>query len=137
MEVAGAKAQAASRLEGVFAEAGDNQHTLKGGSDIVRSSLKGASPSQGNSAAYLAARLKKAGRDDLLAEIGPSKRLKSVRAAAIEAGIVKPVPTIRLTDPARIARETTKPMPPRGPGFLTPRERWPSRARAQAGRKRG
>ncbi len=44
-----------------FAEAGDNQHTLKAqGSDNVRSSLKGVSPAQGNSATYLAARLKKA-----------------------------------------------------------------------------
>lgn len=52
----------------------------------------------GTSAAYLAARLKKAERDDLLAEIGPGKRFRSVRAAAIEAGIVKPVPTIRVTN---------------------------------------
>ena len=52
---------------------------------------------KGNSAAYLAARLKKSERDDLLAEIGPGKRFKSVRAAAIEAGIIKPVPTIRVT----------------------------------------
>ena len=51
----------------------------------------------GNSAAYLAARLKKSERDDLLAEIGPGKRFRSVRAAAIEAGIIKPVPTIRVT----------------------------------------
>ena len=51
----------------------------------------------GTSAAYLAARLKKAQRDDLLAEIGPGKRFRSVRAAAIEAGIIKPVPTIRVT----------------------------------------
>jgi len=51
----------------------------------------------GTSAAYLAARLKKAERDDLLAEIGPGKRFQSIRAAAIEAGIIKPVPTIRVT----------------------------------------
>jgi hypothetical protein len=51
---------------------------------------------KGNSAAYLAARLKKAGRDDLLEQIGPDKEFRSVRAAAIEAGIIKPVPTVRL-----------------------------------------
>jgi hypothetical protein len=53
---------------------------------------------KGNSAAYLAARLKKAQRDDLLEQIGPRKRFRSVRAAAIEAGIIKPVPTIRVTN---------------------------------------
>ena len=57
----------------------------------------------GTSAAYLAARLKKAGRDDLLEQIGPEKQFKSVRAAAIEAGIIKPVPTIRVTSPEAVA----------------------------------
>ena len=71
-------------LEGTFAEAGDNQHTLKeGGLDIVQTSVNGGG---GTSAAYLAARLKKAGRDDLLAQIGPGKEYRSFRAAAIEAG---------------------------------------------------
>jgi hypothetical protein len=53
---------------------------------------------KGTSAAYLAARLKKAGRDDLLEQIGPGKPHRSVRSAAIEAGIIKPVPTIRLVN---------------------------------------
>lgn len=58
----------------------------------------------GTSAAYLAARLKKAGRDDLLEQIGPGKPYRSVRAAAIEAGIIRPVPTIRLVnDPVKVA----------------------------------
>jgi hypothetical protein len=58
----------------------------------------------GTSAAYLAARLKKAGRDDLLEQIGPGKLHRSVRSAAIEAGIIKPVPTIRLVeDLAKVA----------------------------------
>jgi hypothetical protein len=85
-----------------FAQAGDNQHTLKdGGLDNVQTSVNGGG---GNSAAYLAARLKKAERDDLLAEIGPGKRYSSVRAAAIEAGIIRPVPTIRLVDdPPKVA----------------------------------
>jgi stage V sporulation protein SpoVS len=58
----------------------------------------------GTSAGYLAARLKKAGRDDLLDQIGPGKPHRSVRSAAIAAGIVKPVPTIRLVeDLAKVA----------------------------------
>jgi uncharacterized tellurite resistance protein B-like protein len=88
-------ATTAKDLEGTFAQAGDNQHTLKeGGPDIVRTN----GSEGGNSAAYLAARLKKAGRDDLLEQIGPGKPYRSVRSAAIEAGIIKPVPTIRLVD---------------------------------------
>jgi hypothetical protein len=52
------KVSAALALEGTFAEAGDNQHTLKeGGLHIVQTTEHG----HGNSAAYLAARLKKAG----------------------------------------------------------------------------
>ena len=94
-------AQAALDLDGTFAKAGDNQHTLKeGGRDNIttRSQSEG-----GTSAAYLAARLKKAGRDDLLEQIGPGKPYRSVRAAAIEAGIVKDVPTVRLTEPGKAA----------------------------------
>ena len=59
---------------------------------------------KGNSAAYLAARLKKAGRDDLLEQIGPGKQFSSMRSAAIEAGIIRPVPTVRLVDdPSKVA----------------------------------
>ena len=83
-------ATTALALEGTFAEEG-NPH---GNPDNIRVNASEG----GNSAAYLAARLKKAKREDLLREIGPSKRLKSVRAAAIEAGIIKSVPTIRLVD---------------------------------------
>ena len=71
-------ATTALALEGTFAEEG-NPH---GNLDNVKVTGQGVG---GNSAAYLAARLKKAKREDLLREIGPSKRLKSVRAAAIEA----------------------------------------------------
>jgi hypothetical protein len=97
---AGSHAADALDLTGTFAVAGDNQHTLKeGGADNVSTSLRGISDGAcGNSAAYLAARLKKAGRGDLLEQIGPGKEYRSVRAAAIEAGIVKDVPTVRLTD---------------------------------------
>jgi hypothetical protein len=79
-----------------FAERGDNRHTLaEPRRDIITSRSQGDG---GTSAAYLAARLKKAQRDDLLEQIGPGKRFRSVRAAAIEAGIIKPVPTIRVTN---------------------------------------
>jgi hypothetical protein len=88
-----------------FAKVGDNQHTLKErGSDNVRPSLKGQSTAQGNSAAYLAARLKKVGRDDLLKQIGPGKQHQSVRSAAIEAGIITSFPSIALKDPAHAAQ---------------------------------
>jgi hypothetical protein len=89
-------AQAALALEGTFAEAGrpaaDNPDNIR-----VNAS------EGGTGAAYLAARLKKAGRDDLLEQIGPDKPYRSVRAAAIEAGIVKDVPTVRLTEPGKAA----------------------------------
>jgi len=59
-----AAATCALNLTGTFAEAGDNQHTLKdGGLDNIKTTAQGEG---GTSAAYLAARLKKAGRDDLL-----------------------------------------------------------------------
>jgi len=93
-----AHANAAIHLQGTFAEAGDNQHT--GGPDIVRTN----GSEGGNSAAYLAARLKKAGRDDLLKQIGPGKQHQSVRSAAIEAGIITPFPSIALKDPPHAAR---------------------------------
>lgn len=86
-----------------FAKTGDNQHTLeKAGRDNVttRSVNDG-----GNSAAYLAARLKKADRDDLLRQIGPGKKHQSVRAAAIEAGIIIPFPSLQLKDPAPTAQK--------------------------------
>lgn len=88
-------AQAALGLTGTFAEPG-NPH---GNRDIVTVRSQGEG---GNSAAYLAARLKKAGRDDLLDQIGPGKEFRSVRAAAMEAGIVKPVPTVRLVSDVNI-----------------------------------
>jgi hypothetical protein len=86
-----------------FAKAGDNQHTLeKAGRDNVttRSVNDG-----GNSAVYLAVRLKKAGRDDLLKQIGPGKRHPSVRAAAIEAGIITPFPSLQLKEPVPTAQK--------------------------------
>lgn len=51
--------------------------------------------------------LRRIARDqpDLLDEIGPSKRFKSARAAAIEAGIIKPFPSLQLKDPAPTAKK--------------------------------
>ena len=63
----------------------------------------------GNSAAYLAARLKKAGRDDLLQQVKTGE-IRSVRAAAIKADIVKDVPTVRMTDPAKAAAKVIEKM---------------------------
>jgi hypothetical protein len=60
---------------------------------------------EGNSAAYVAARLKKAGRDDLLEQIGPGKSFRSMRAAAIEAGIITPFPSLQLKDPGPTAQK--------------------------------
>ena len=92
-----AAATRALNLTGTFAEAG-NPH---GNLDNIKVTAQGEG---GTSAAYLAARLKKAGRDDLLEQVGPEKPYRSIRAAAIEAGIIKPVPTVRLVpDPARAA----------------------------------
>ena len=67
---------------------GTNQHREE---DITKSSP----PQLGNSQAYLLRRL---ARDapEVLDQIGPDKEFKSARAAAIEAGIIKPVPTVRL-----------------------------------------
>ena len=105
------QATRALNLAGTFAEAGDNQHTLReGGLDNVKTTTQGEG---GNSAAYLAARMKKAGRDDLLEQIGPEKPYRSIRAAAIEAGIIKPVPTVRLVDdPAKVAASIRRHLSP-------------------------
>jgi len=87
-----------------FAKAGDNQHTLEeGGGDNI-TTYRANDTAKGTSAAYLAARLKKAGRDDLLKQIGPGKQHQSVRSAAIEAGIITPFPSIALKDPAHAAQ---------------------------------
>lgn len=99
-----AEAALAVPAEAEFASDG-NPH---GNPDIVRVNATEG----GNSAAYLAARLKKAGRDDLLEQIGPERQFKSVRAAAIEAGIIKPVATIRVTSPEAIANRLVQHLKP-------------------------
>jgi len=59
---------------------------------------------QGTSRSYL---LRRIARDqpDLLDEIGQNKRFKSARAAAIEAGIITPFPSLQLKDPAPTAQK--------------------------------
>jgi hypothetical protein len=62
----------------------------------------------GTSQAYL---LRRIARDqpELLDQIGPDKPHRSARAAAIAAGIITPVPTIRLVpDPAKVAAAIRK-----------------------------
>ena len=44
-------------------------------------------------------------RPELLNEIGPGKRFKSARAAAIEVGIIIPFPSLRLKEPAPTAQK--------------------------------
>ena len=87
-----------------FAKEGDNQHSL--GLHNVQTTT--TSQGHGNNAAYLAARLKKAGKDDLLEQVKAGE-IRSIRAAAIEAGIIKPVPTVRLVDDLnKVAASITK-----------------------------
>jgi hypothetical protein len=92
-----AYADAALDLQGAFADAGNP----RGNPDNIR--INGSEG--GTSAAYLAARLKKANRDDLLKQIGPGKKHQSVRSAAIEAGIITPFPSLQLKDPLPTAQK--------------------------------
>jgi hypothetical protein len=67
---------------------------------------------RGETQAYL---LRRIARDqpELLDDIGPDKPHRSVRAAAIAAGIIKPVPIVRLVDdPAKIAASIKKHLSP-------------------------
>ena len=73
--------------------------------------LKGAarhdnvmSGQQGNSRDYLLGRIAR-DQPDLLNEIGHGKRFKSARAAAIEAGIITPFPSLQLKEPAPTAQK--------------------------------
>jgi len=73
-----------------------------GRSDKSRGSIR--TSTRGETQAYL---LRRIARDqpDLLNEIGPTKRFKSARAAAIEAGIITPFPSLQLKDPAPTAQK--------------------------------
>lgn len=86
-----------------LAEHGTNQH---------REDFTTSNPPTGNSQAYL---LRRIARDqpELLDDIGPDKPHRSVRAAAIAAGIIKPVPIVRLVDdPAKVAASIKKHLSP-------------------------
>lgn len=72
---------------------GENQHTL--GADNISSTKHGTSQS------YLLRRLKR-DAPELFQQL-EAGAIKSVRAAAVEAGIVKDVPTVRLTEPEKAA----------------------------------
>jgi hypothetical protein len=74
-----------------------NQSTAQGRSDRTSSS-------RGETTDYL---LRRIARDqpDLLDEIGRDKRFKSARAAAIEAGIITPFPSLQLKEPAPTAQK--------------------------------
>lgn len=79
---------------------GENQHTL--GVDNVKST------EGGNSQAYLLRRLQR-DRPDLLEQVKTGE-IRSIRAAAIKADIVKDVPTVRMTDPAKAAAKVIEKM---------------------------
>jgi hypothetical protein len=90
---------------GLFVAAQEAQPLAEHGGSRVDKIKSGET---GTSQAYLLRRIAR-DKPDLLAEIGPGKQFKSVRAAAIEAGIVKDVPTIRLVDdPAKVAAALRK-----------------------------
>jgi hypothetical protein len=76
---------------------GENQYTTQGRSNRTSSS-------RGETADYI---LRRIARDqpDLLNEIGQGKRFKSARAAAIEAGIITPFPSLQLKEPAPTAQK--------------------------------
>ena len=59
---------------------------------------------RGTSGDYILRRIAKE-RPELLSDIGKDKRLKSARAAAIEAGIITPFPSLQLKNPAPTAQK--------------------------------
>lgn len=85
---------------------GENQYTtesLKSKADTQ--GCDNITPTRGSTSQdYL---LRRIARDqpDLLNEIGHGKRFKSARAAAIEAGIITPFPSLQLKDPAPTAQK--------------------------------
>lgn len=83
-----AEAAAAARP---LAQHGTNQHREQQKEELTLSTPKG-----GNGQAYLLRRLSRDAPEVL--ERVKAGEFKSARAAAIEAGIIKPVPTIRLVD---------------------------------------
>jgi len=84
---------------------GENQYTtqsLKSQSTTQGPSVRRSS--YGETVDYLLRRIARE-QPDLLNEIGPTKRFKSARAAAIEAGIITPFPSLQLKDPLPTAQK--------------------------------
>lgn len=85
---------------------GENQHTTE--SIKNQSTTQGCDnitpPRGGTGSDYLLRRIAR-DKPELLNEIGKDKRLKSARAAAIEAGIITPFPSLQLKDPAPTAQK--------------------------------
>jgi len=85
---------------------GENQYTDE--SLKTQSTTQGPynvrATSYGNDSDYLLRRIAR-DRPDLLTDIGKNKRFKSARAAAIEAGIIKDIPSIQLKDPGPTAQK--------------------------------
>jgi hypothetical protein len=93
---------------------GTNQHGAQEGEDVTTSPPL----ERGNGQAYLLKRLAR-DRPELLEQIGKGKAYPSVRAAAIEAGIVKDVPTVRLTEPDKAAMTIVARMGPEWAAHLS------------------
>ena len=84
---------------------GENQYTDE--SLKTQSTTQGPSDRRstyGETSDYLLRRIAR-DRPELLNDIGKNKRFKSARAAAIEAGIIKDIPSIQLKDPAPTAQK--------------------------------
>lgn len=84
---------------------GENQYTTESiKSQSTAQGCYNVTPTRGYSQDYL---LRRIARDqpELLDEIGLGKRFKSARAAAIEAGIITPFPSLQLKDPAPTAQK--------------------------------
>lgn len=73
-----------------------------GGERVREQGSDSTLPTRGETQAYL---LRRIARDqpELLEQIGPDKEHRSARSAAIAAGIIKPVPVLRITTPEAIA----------------------------------
>jgi hypothetical protein len=100
LDLAVEKANNALNLQGSFAGPGRLPADTDGNGDIITIPMNPTG--KGTSASYLALRLKKAGREDLLGQVRDGE-IRSIRKAAIEAGIVKDIPTVRLTSPDAVA----------------------------------
>jgi hypothetical protein len=94
LDLAVEKANNALNLQGSFAGPGRLPADTDGNGDIITIPMNPTG--KGTSASYLALRLKKAGREDLLGQVRDGE-IRSIRKAAIEAGIVKDIPTVRVS----------------------------------------